>query len=396
MRSSRKDNPGSEDAQSHPTAIRKLLDSGSRARKRARRFRRELPTSAAKVKDRWFPAREPVANLIVYLTPGRDRAYGGVLSIESQWRETHGMFASRDTRVIACCEPLGRYIPKYTFFENEMPLFRLGPALIRHSGTKNLLIHIGGHACGRVLDFLSEYQDLLRRYERVTLNLMVQGIKPAPSKDVVDGLKRIADVTMTTAHDRYGTPEMGKEYGVPLFHMSTFVHPGLYEKTSWAQKRDVLLVSPDVHPMKERVLDSVRANRPETKIIEINNMKYSYVKELFRDSKWSLTFGEGLDGYFIEPIFSGSVAFAVYNDDFFTTDFKELPTVYPDFQSLCTNLSVDLERFDNEEAYSKIGKQCYERCAAHYHYGKYKTILNYVGRTVEENVEFRALAVELQ
>jgi hypothetical protein len=71
---------------------------------------------------------------------------------------------------------------------------------------------------------------------------------------------------------------------------------------------------------------------------------------LARRAKWSLTFGEGLDGYFAEPVWSGGVAFAVFNDRFFTPAFAELETIYPSWAALMQRMPLDLQRLDEPVA----------------------------------------------
>jgi len=67
--------------------------------------------------------------------------------------------------------------------------------------------------------------------------------------------------------------------------------------------------------MKEAVLGELKQVAGLSVQI-IRNLTYDQYKSLVSRAKWALTFGEGLDGYFIEPVFSGAIAFAVYNEQF--------------------------------------------------------------------------------
>ena len=100
-----------------------------------------------------------------------------------------------------------------------------------------------------------------------------------------------------------------------------------------------MVVSPDPHPAKEAVMDLLNSVTG-LRIQVIQNLTYEQYKELISRARWSLTFGEGLDGYFIEPVFSGSVSFAVYNEEFFTQDFKPLSTVYSSYEELLKRISA--------------------------------------------------------
>jgi hypothetical protein len=74
-------------------------------------------------------------------------------------------------------------------------------------------------------------------------------------------------------------------------------------------------------------------------------------------AKWSLTFGEGLDGYFVETAYTGGVPFAVFNSRFFTAPFANLENVYDSWDSLVEHIATDMERLDVPTAY----KECWQK-----------------------------------
>jgi len=86
----------------------------------------------------------------------------------------------------------------------------------------------------------------------------------------------------------------------------------------------------------------------------IKNLSYKEYKRTIGRAKWAVTFGEGLDGYFVETIFSGGISFAVYNDHFFPDEFKQLPTVFESYQEMELALPTMLEQLDDEPIYSNF------------------------------------------
>src|ERR1019366_9350022 len=78
-------------------------------------------------------------------------------------------------------------------------------------------------------------------------------------------------------------------------------------------------------------------------------MRFQDYLVLEKEAKWALTFGEGLDGYFGGVFIRGGIGFAVYNEDFFTPDYKELRTVYPSYEVMITRLVDDIQRLDNKQ-----------------------------------------------
>ncbi|HEX3229303.1 MAG TPA: hypothetical protein VHQ95_10080, partial [Pyrinomonadaceae bacterium] len=144
------------------------------------------------------------------------------------------------------------------------------------------------------------------------------------------------------------------------------VGPELYNFKPYQHKQPLLVVSPDPHPLREQVLaELVRAN-PSLKIQVVEDLSYADYKALISDAKWSLTFGEGLDGYFVEPIFSGAVSFAVYNERFFTPAFKELETVYCSWDALRESITADLHRLDEPANFDRAWRVAYDLLAGMY------------------------------
>ena len=82
--------------------------------------------------------------------------------------------------------------------------------------------------------------------------------------------------------------------------------------SSFRSKKTLIAISPDTRPEKAEIVRRIAGALPDHKIIEIRKMTYQQYKEVIRDAKFMFTFGEGLDGYFVELIFSGAVAMAIF------------------------------------------------------------------------------------
>jgi hypothetical protein len=107
------------------------------------------------------------------------------------------------------------------------------------------------------------------------------------------------------------------------------------------------------------------------KILVIKNIPYEKYRKIVYQAKWALSFGEGLDGYFLETIFSGGISFAVYNKQFFTEDFKSLTTVYADYSELKNRVCTDLKDLDSEYIFNHYQTMQHEVCSKYYNYNKY-------------------------
>ncbi len=132
-----------------------------------------------------------------------------------------------------------------------------------------------------------------------------------------------------------------------------------------------MIVSPDQHPRKTEILKLIEKELPLLKMKIIKNMSYEEYKETISRAKWALTFGEGLDGYFVETIFSGGIGFSVYNPKFFTRDFGSLRTVYGSYEILVQKICKDIFELDDEKAYVDYQNKQFELCSIRYDYRNY-------------------------
>jgi hypothetical protein len=189
--------------------------------------------------------------------------------------------------------------------------------------------------------------------------------------EYVERLKDFGKLTCTTAHEKYSTPEMSQKLGCPLHKLSTFVSPEKYNRKTYNEKENLIIVSPDLHPKKKEVLRLIAKQFPRLKIQIIWNLTYEQYKDLISRAKWALTFGEGLDCYFVETIFSGGIGFSAYNSKFFTEDFKSLRTVYDNYDLLIKDICSDIRDLDDEKAYVDYQKEQYDLCHQHYKYEEY-------------------------
>jgi hypothetical protein len=120
------------------------------------------------------------------------------------------------------------------------------------------------------------------------------------------------------------------------------------------------------------VLRRIAEGHPELTIKVIQGLCYEEYKRLISRAKWSLTFGEGLDGYFAEPILSCGVGFAVFNDRFFTPDYAALETIYPSWDALEQKIVSDLKRLDEPHAYRRCSNEARDLLLKKYNNDEYR------------------------
>jgi hypothetical protein len=298
--------------------------------------------------------------LIVFLTPGYEARNGGVMAIASFYRESIALRRIHRARVVLCTVPGDPPFLKYSWFENHNYILDLESVLKGCAGLDYLLIHIPAVQVDRMVEWLaSASSTLLSNIREIHLNILLMNIDNIQGKNVT-GLKRFGKVTCITAHEAYTNSATREYMGVPLHRLSVCSGPECYSLSRYEEKEPLLIVSPDPHPLKQEVLHQIAQACPDLTIKVIENLSYGDYMTLASRAKWSLTFGEGLDFYFVQPVFSGGVSFAVFNERYFTPAFSNLETLYESWEALMTKMTADIKRLDEPVAYNQCWRQAYD------------------------------------
>ena len=313
-----------------------------------------------------------IQKMIIFFTPGNDTVNGGILSITSIYSETKKINNIHGSEVIMCTVPGEHLLLKYTNFENQNFIYTFSEVLSYFQNLQELMIHIPEYAVEKFLKNCSNYDKLrLNEIKSVHINIMLQNIDLLPNEIYIKKLGKLGNLTCTTAHERYSNSEIREKVGCPLHKLSVYISPEQYNEKTYVEKENLMIVSPDRHPKKSAILDLIARQFPQLKVQIINNLTYKQYKNVISKAKWALTFGEGLDGYFIETIFSGGVAFSVYNERFFSDDFRSLRTIYPDYDVFTDKICSDIKDLDNEIRFMNYHKIQNDLCCRYYDYNNY-------------------------
>jgi len=298
--------------------------------------------------------------LILFLVPGREYISGGILSIFSLYRFSRSLEQIHGARVLMCFYPGEAHsVLRYRMFQNDVLIYPFEMVLRVCARAQQVLLHIPEYALSEVISRLgSPYLTDLRRHQGLRINILNQNIQSMPDRAVVQSLAQLVpDLTMTTAHPRYSTREQREYWGVPLHHLPAWTRPDHDPPDAFETKRDLLLVSPDPSPYRAEILGMLKTKLPGLDIRVIQNLPYEEYTKLEHAAKWALTFGEGMDGYFAGTFDRGGIGFAVYNDEFFTPEYRDLRTVYPSFDALRERMVEDLLALDNKAALESYNAQ---------------------------------------
>jgi hypothetical protein len=326
----------------------------------------KINLSQRRILNTHYPKK--VSKLIVFLTQGKDIVSGGILSITSIYEESIKLKETHKAEVIMCTSPGEPPLLKYTKFENNNYVFGLSQVLSYFTNLEDLMVHIPETYVGT---FLENIPKKLFKIRKRHFNIMNQNGEYFPSTSSIERLKKLGKVTCTACYEQDATVDIRNKLGFPIHKLLYYVSPEQYSRKKYNEKKDLIMISPDPHPKKKEVLLVIAKRFPQLKIQIVQDLSYQDYKSLASRAKWSLTFGEGLDGYFAETIFSGGIGFSVYNPIFFTDDFKHLRTVYENYDVLLERICLDMRQLDKENDYSSYQEEQFNICSRHFSYGQY-------------------------
>lgn len=310
-----------------------------------------------------------IENLIVFIVDGtnwftgKDNISGGILSIASIYEETCKLKEIHGAEVIMVTHPKAHLLLKHTQFPNNIPVFRFSQ--LRHFlNVKKLMVHIPEYMTSTLLA-----DNIQRTFKQlgaqdIHLNIMNQRIDIMPEPPVIQALaKKGFKLSQTTAHKQYSNQAIREKFGIPLHKLSVYATPERYHFSPFEEKDNLILVSPDSDNLKTEIIDKIKRKLPAFKVQIINGITYMAYLKLITKAKYMITFGEGLDFYFIETAFSGGISFAVYNEAFFTDDFEHLPGIYNNSNLMLENIAHQIQNLEKDlTLYQSVNKKQIEAC----------------------------------
>lgn len=315
-------------------------------------------------------------DLLVFFNVTTKELSGGMLSIDRFANLALELTQDQpDAAVAVSGVPLDREPVHYSLFEPCLPMTHFAYIVKNTSPTRVRLFVPEVFADAFITMILANatYRHWLKERPRLGIVILNQNISlmPAPQPFVSRVTELTMDVMISTAHPRYCTGRLATEYGLPVKQLTPLL-PDMPHR-SWVNRKSVFMVSPDVLNdtqsglTQDLVVERLKAAFPEFEFVVITKMKLQHYLDLASRVRFALTFGEGMDGYFIEPVLSGGVSFAVYNDVFFPPQFKDAPTVATNWPELLDLIEQMVPRLQADpELYDRISCELQDRLARTY------------------------------
>lgn len=214
------------------------------------------------------------------------------------------------------------------------------------------------------------------------VNILNQNADHMPSKNYLLSISALCGrLSATTAHEKYSSQDSCNRWGIPIKHISTYMSYDDYSQVNFKEKNDLIVLSPDRTHDDTHVLEMLDRYFIGYRISRIESVHYELFKLAISRAKYVLTFGEGMDNYFIECAFTGGIPFTIYNPTFMHKEMKSFPNVFQDVYEMKARLPSLIRVIETDQAErERIQTLCYNYLKRRYDKKIYrKKLKEYIG-----------------
>jgi hypothetical protein len=328
------------------------------------------------IQQHTFPAEVKSAKrLLVLLVPEHNAMSGGIFSIFSITDQLRRLKRFHGYEVVLMTRPNGEGETYFrnTNFRNPENVYRFSQ-LLQCTDVEELYLQIPEYATAHFCDDLSRQELAYLSGRTVFVNILNQNIQLMPEAAQLSPLKNLAkEVTQSVAHHAYFSQDMANKYGIPTLLLPAYTDLSSYPGCGFADKEKLIIYSLDKAEHKERCLAKIAAELPDYKLIEIKDITFDRFMDLATRCMFSITFGEGFDGYLAQPTLQGGVGFAVYNDDFFPSPhFKDYENIFGSGEEMVNRICDVMRKLaGNQAAYTDLNKRFAAEYDSLYSFGDY-------------------------
>lgn len=288
--------------------------------------------------------------LMIFFNVVRDQISGGMLSIDRFSTKIKESFP--EITVLQSGLPLNNAVINNSYFDYGTDIVDFH-YLVKYTSPKKIQINLPECFSSTFLQELDgESLKWLWGVQDFRINILNQSDILMPPASIIENLRTLCNgrLTITAAHKRYCTEGKAHQYRTPIFLLTPFL-PDFYY-TNLKDKAKIILYSPDHTSLRDKILKKIKQDLPDFQLVEINNLTIEQYKHKISGAMFVISFGEGYDGYFIEPLLSGTLSFTARNPVFFPNEFRELPNVYKNYEEMHERITDDIRSLvANERQY---------------------------------------------
>lgn len=273
------------------------------------------------MQDLTFPEKLSKAEkLFVVIIPEHNNMSGGIYSMFSIAKVVRHLHGQHDYDVVLMTRPnpSGWTYCRQRHFSNTEDVFRFDQ-IERCVKAKEIYLHIPEYASPSFVENLSpSVLKYLKSLELLDVNILNQNTKLMPEKDAFRSLRELAtNLTQSVAHHAYFAQAFADRYDIPTLLLPAYTDLSEYNAKEFEDKDKLIIYSLDESPHKKEVLERIKKEFSDYEVFEIRDISFDHFMDLATRCQFSISFGEGFDGYVAQPIYQGGIGFTVYNEEFF-------------------------------------------------------------------------------
>lgn len=312
--------------------------------------------------------------MVVFMVPPGPIITGGVMSIYSMCQCSRELLP--DAACLLATGPGFFTHAANEKFRNSEKVYRWRQVVANAGHLERLTLHIPEIFSARFEGSLNRKdREFLAGLPYLQINILNQNIELMPDRQALQGLYRLTrNVTQTTAHHRCATQETCDRWGMPTHGFTAYIDMSQYAPVPFHRKSKTIVLSPDANPYRESIVKTLGEGLPDYRQVVVKSLTFVDYMDLVASSRFAVTFGEGFDGYFCNPLIVGSVAFSVYNKDYFSdASWLELKNVYASYEDMLENLVADIRRLeDSPQEYGELASRGLGKIQTLYRYEDFK------------------------
>jgi glycosyltransferase involved in cell wall biosynthesis len=313
--------------------------------------------------------------MILFLTPPCVKINGGVMSIYSLCETSRKL--NPNSFCIISTYPNDKYTyAKNDKFLNDENIYRFEQIVDNCKNLDELIMHIpDGYSRHFYKDLKKKDICFLKSIKNLHINILNQNIELMPKPNKLKSLRKLtSNITQTIAHDRYATQEVCDKWQIPTHLFSVKIDTTKYQRYDFEQKEKTVVLSPDDNENKEKIVNKLKEDFPDWNFKTVQNLTFSNYMDLISRSYFTITFGEGMDGYFLQPEEIGSIGFAVYNDEFFPDkSWADMLNVFSSYDDMYENISKVMKKLlEDKDLYKKTSKYTYSKIRELYNFDTFE------------------------
>jgi hypothetical protein len=287
--------------------------------------------------------------LAVFLVPEHNAMSGGIYSIFSIADHVRRTRSQHGFDVLVMTRPNSQrttYI-RNSSFKNSETVYRF-EQLRLFSELSELQLHIPEYATVEFARSLSlDLMHYLLRRDHVHINILNQNTRLMPEPRQFRDLRHITDsIGQSVSHHAFFGQEFADHYNLPSLLLPAYTDLTPYPPVDFEEKESLIIYSDDDAPYRRAVLDQL-ATLGDYELVKIKDMTFDTYMDLATRCRFSVSFGEGFDGYVAQPMYQGGIGMALYTDEFFPDEsYKDLENFFETEDEMITQIVPTIRRLE--------------------------------------------------